>query len=309
MKSLICLAADIISATQTKILLIDEPELGLNPSGKHALLQFLLDEQTKDKQIFLATHDPTFVNPVLWNGENVSVYLYSLVSSDFKKIDLEQSKQDPNTFAGYLPHTTSLKEVHIYVEGTTDVYIFQMFLDKYVKERFKDNWYRVLSKIGIFHLAGDFWSHLLYTIPKSPYTSIVILDGDKRSVVEQVVENYSRVDKDRFRIVNNPSAFDKDLLLPSDIGDMFRNKMKPINPCPIYCLKKNRIEHYLEPEYPSKHELEDYLESKPLSKDEGPIIAYKMRRIPEEIEQLFDGIFVMAKIVPQSKGKEKTREL
>jgi len=275
-KSLICLVADILSERQATILLVDEPELGLNPSSKHAFLKFLL-EQTKDRQIFLATHDPTFVNPVLWNRENVSVYLYSIIDENFVKVDIAQSKDDPNTFAGYLPHTTSLKQMHIYVEGTTDVYIFQMFLDKYVKERFKEDWYRVLSKIGIYHLAGDFWSHLLYTIPKSPYTSIVVLDGDKRPVVKQVVENYSRIDKDRFRIVENPLTIDKDLLRISSLADVLPDRVKLDNPCPVYCLKQS--------------EIEDYLKPRPTSKEEGPNVAYKMDHVPEEIEQLFDAIF------------------
>jgi len=75
-RSLICLIADIISSRQSKLILIDEPELGLNPTGKHALLRYLTKE-AKEKQIFIATHDPTFVNPVLWDTDKVSVYLYS----------------------------------------------------------------------------------------------------------------------------------------------------------------------------------------------------------------------------------------
>ena len=274
-KSLICLVADILSDRQAKMLLIDEPELGLNPSGKHAFLNFLL-KQSKDKQIFLATHDPTFVNPILWNRENVSVYLFSVVDSDFVKVDLAQSKQDPSTFAGFLPHTTSLKQVHIYVEGTTDVYIFQIFLDKYVKKRFRD-WYRILNKIGIFHLGGDFWSHLLHTIPKSPYTSVIILDGHKRPPVRKVIKNYSRIDRDRFKLVD----------FAADIPDLM--KTKPNIPCPIYCLKFPQIEDYLDP--------------KPSSKDEGPKVAFKMGYVHQEIVDLFDAIFQMADIRMNEKAR------
>jgi len=264
-KSIICVMADIISATETKILLVDEPELGLNPSGKHEFLKFLM-EQSKDKQIFLATHDPTFVNPILWNRENVSVYLFSTIKDEFVKVNLVQSKQDPNTFAGFLPHTTSLKQVHIYVEGTTDVYIFQMFLNRYVKEKFKEDWYRILNKIGIFHLGGDFWSHLLYTIPKSPYSSIVILDGDKMNTLRTVIEKYSKIDEGRFK-----------LCTVSDLPNL--DKMKP---CPIYLLTSPQIEDCLEP--------------RPTSKDEGPVIAYKMDYVPPEIEKLFDAVFRKANL-------------
>lgn len=273
-KSLICLVADILSERQAKILLIDEPELGLNPSGKHAFLEFLL-EQTRGKQIFLATHDPTFVNPVLWKRENVSVYLFSMISDDFVKVNLVESKQDPNTFAGFLPHTTSLKQVHIYVEGTYDVYNFQIFLDKYAKRTFKKDWYRVLNKVGIYHLGGDFWSHLLYTIPKRPYISLVILDGDKKSTVEQVIERYTIIEKDRFQVFESLEE------IVHGKHDLTKFLSRPC-PCPIYCLKRS--------------EIEDYLEPRPSSKEKGPLVANKMGTIPSEIKKIFDVMLELADI-------------
>jgi AAA15 family ATPase/GTPase len=275
-KSLVCLAADILSATQTKILLIDEPELGLNSSGKHAFLKFLI-EQSKDKQIFLATHDPTFVNPVLWNNENTSVYLFSLVDDDFVKVNLMESKEDPNTFAGYLPHTTSLKQVHIYVEGSLDVYIFQIFLNKYAKKKF-ENWYQIVNRIGIYHLAGDFWKHLLHTIPKRPYTSIIILDGDKKELVKQVLEKYFKIEPWRFQRFDSP-----DEIREAQKQHNERSHTRPLPPlCPVYCLKRSEIEEYLEP--------------RPSSKEEGPLFAEKMSSVPDEIERLFDAILELANL-------------
>jgi len=281
-KSLICLVTDILSERQNKILLIDEPELGLNPSGKHAFLEFLLDESNK-KQVFLATHDPTFVNPVLWNRKNVSVYLFSMVNNDFVKVDLTQSKQDPNTFAGYLPHTTSLKKAHIYVEGKNDVYIFQIFLRKYLRG-FRYG-YRILNEIGIFHLAGDFWSHLLYTIPKKPYTSIVVLDGDKKPIAEKVVNKYSTIEKDRFQIFDSLK----------ELRNMSRRKTVSSRPCPIYCLQRSKIEDYLETK----------LKTKPISKELAPLVADKMNKVPTEIEWIFDLTLQLAGIyVPKWQSSE-----
>lgn len=72
-RSLVCLVADILSEKDAKIVMIDEPELGLNPSSKQEFLKLLLAE-SELKQIFITTHDPTFVNPRLWNNENVSVF-------------------------------------------------------------------------------------------------------------------------------------------------------------------------------------------------------------------------------------------
>lgn len=271
-KSLFCLMSDILFKRQTRLLLIDEPELGLNPTGKHAFLKFLI-EQSKGKQVFLATHDPTFVNPILWNRENVSVYLFSIIDGAFRQINLVQSIQDPNTFAGFLPHTTSLKQVHIYVEGTTDVYNFQIFLDKYAKRKFEENWIRILNKIGIFHLGGDFWSHLLYTIPREPYISTVVLDGDKKEMVGEVILKYSTVEEERFKFF---ASLDK-------LSDMYET-LRQVHPslCPVYCLKSP--------------EMEDYLKPRPSSKKEGPLVAYQMKHIPKEIELLFDTLFKMAEI-------------
>ncbi|MCK4734195.1 MAG: AAA family ATPase, partial [Methanophagales archaeon] len=52
-RSLACLAVDILFS-DAKIVLIDEPELGLNPLVKQEFLNFLLDE-SKERQIFIAT--------------------------------------------------------------------------------------------------------------------------------------------------------------------------------------------------------------------------------------------------------------
>jgi len=268
-KSLICLVADIISERRNKILLVDEPELGLNPAGKHAFLKFLL-KQTKETQIFLATHDPTFVNPILWSKENVSIYIFSLINDDFVKVNLTESQEDPNTFAGYLPHTTSLKQIHMYVEGSLDVHIFQIFLEKYAKEKFH-KWYQIVNKVGIYHLAGDFWSHLLYTIPKKPYSAIVILDGDKIQLADEALRKYNAIEKDRFRMFDSPLEI-KNIPKVNDRSEY----------CPVYCLRKPDIEDYLDP--------------KPTSKAEGPIIAQKMSDVPKEIKNIFEATFRFANI-------------
>jgi AAA15 family ATPase/GTPase len=277
-KSLICLVADILAGTQNKILLIDEPELGLNSSGKQAFLRFLLT-QSREKQIFIATHDPTFVNPLLWGREGVSFYLYSIPEGKFVKVNLEESKTDPNTFAGYLPHTTSLKQVHIYVEGSRDVYIFQTFLEKYLKENF-DDWYEVINRIGIYHLAGDFWTHLLYTIPEKPYSSIVVLDGDKRELAGNIINKYDSAKNNRFHFYTSVSEMEK----------LLHNSKSAENDvaCPVVCLKRS--------------EIEDYLEPKPVPKEKGPIIAQEMESIPEEITQIFSITLRSANIEPRKRS-------
>ncbi|MDI6903787.1 MAG: ATP-binding protein [Methanocellales archaeon] len=267
-RSLVCLAVDILF-TNAKIILIDEPELGLNPFAKQEFLKFLLDE-CKERQVFIVTQDSTFVNPILWKNDKVGVYFYSLIAEEFVKINLNQNKEDPNTFAGYLPHTVSLKDTHIYVEGTSDVYIFQILLEKYLKQNSK-NWVETMNKVGIYHLCGGFWSHLLYTIPKPPYRCIVILDGDKRSEAKKVCDRHNEAEA----TVNvSKFKFCKDF---RDLKKFFGGGAHP-----IYCLKEDCIEKYLFPEFNCNKPPSNYNK-----KVDGYRKAEKICKIPEEIGYIF----------------------
>lgn len=232
-RSAICLAWDIIATKDGSILLIDEPEMGLHPSAELELLKLLIEE-SKGKQIFLATHDPTFVNPVIWdeNKERISVFLYSPPKEEFMNVDLGHDA-NPVLFAGFLPHTESLKPVHLYVEGGSDVYIFQTWLQKHLKKAHEPLWLQTYNNIGIYHLGGSNWKHFLYTVPSNPYNCLVILDGDKKREAKKVGEKYKTMIKaSRFKFCNNTKEIKKCLL----------NKGTP-----IYCLEKKEIEYYLDP--------------------------------------------------------------
>lgn len=271
-RSLACLAVDILFS-DAKIVLIDEPELGLNPLVKQEFLNFLLEE-SKRRQIFIATQDPTFVNPILWKDKTkrVSVYLYTPKEEKFLKIDLGQNQENPNTFAGYLPHTTSLKDLHLYVEGTSDVYIFQILLDKYLKKKKPDNWFEIINKVGIYHLNGNNWQHLLYTIPKTPYKCIVILDGDKRKTAEEVCDEYNglAINASKFRFCKTIEALKK-----SNGNESH----------PVYCLEKECIEKYFAPDFDCADPPQGYNK-----KRDGPKTAEELGEIPEEITRIFDVI-------------------
>lgn len=260
LRAVACSIADIIDREDANVITLDEPELGLNPASKHKLLEFLLQESGK-RQIFIATHDPTFVNPSLWIGYRVSVYLYSAYKQGYVRVNLKESKQAPATFAGYLPQTVSLKDIHVYVEGESDVYIFQVFLRKYLKQHRKD-WSLVLNRIGIYHLAGSFWPHLLSTTPQCPpYKVLVILDGDKKEEVAKIFK--ANNDFPRMNL-----KFCKTL---KEIEQSFGTSKL------IYCLEKENIEKYLQS---NKNRIVN-------KKIDGPAIAEDMRNLPRELEGLF----------------------
>ena len=266
-RSVACLAIDLISSNSAYILLIDEPELGLNPLSKQLLLQFLLEESIK-RQVIIATHDPTFVNPILWQSADASIYIYSPYKNEYVKINLTQSNSDPETFGGYLPHTVSLRDTHIYVEGSSDVYIFQSFLRQYCQAKY-DNWSEMINRVGIFHLAGDFWCHLLYTLPNQPYKCIVILDGDKRKEAKEVCQIYSESNETIVKI-----KFAENINEIQTIIDDGHSH-------PVYCLSKDCIELYLglnECNPPGYNKMVD-----------GPKNAENIP-LPREINDIFDAV-------------------
>ena len=268
-RSVACLAADLIFEDKAKIILIDEPELGLNPFSKQEFLRLLLD-QSKERQIFIATHDPTLVNPVLWRKQNVAVFSYSPFISEFVKVNLEESRKAPENFAGCLPHTVSLREIQVYVEGASDVYILQVFLRKYCRQNY-ENWLEMINKVGIFHLGGDFWPHLLYTVPEPPYRCVIVLDGDKKAMAENVCQRYDEV-------MENVSRFE----LAENIENL-ANIMARDDRHPVYCLKEKCIEEYLEPKPP--YEQPGYRKS-----IDGPRIAEDMEQVPEEIQGIIEAV-------------------
>lgn len=269
-RSLICLAIDILYAETGSIILIDEPELGLNPYAKQEFLKFLIEE-SKLKQIFITTHDPTFVNPIFWKNDSTAVYLYSLISKSFKKVSLDENNIDPATFVGYLPHTTSLKSLHLYVEGASDVYIFQTFIRKYLIQHF-DDWSEQLNNIGIYHMGGNNWIHMLSTIPKYPYKSIILLDGDKTKQVSDI---------DKINSIYQNYKFCETL---NELQSALHNLNDADKPYPLYCLKNNNIESYLDSGL--KSNITNYNK-----KIHGPKIAEEMKDIPKELVDIFETMF------------------
>ncbi len=272
LKALVTIVADILFKKES-VILIDEPELGLNPFVKQRFLKFLI-EKSQDKQIFIATQDSTFLNPTIWNvgqnGGDISVYLYSPQSGTFEKIDTANISGHSGIFAGYLPQTVSLKDIHIYLEGPSDAYIFQIFLEKYLRKNIPEEWFIIFNRIGIFYLGGGLYQHLLYTIPEFPYRAAVILDGDKRNTIKEMLKSYnsSKIPKSELKYADNPN----------EVGTLLAQKKVP-----VYRWKENCIEAYL------GLDCEKLSENYNKVKD-GPEIADGLADIPQEINDLIEVI-------------------
>jgi len=276
-KSLVCLIVDILAHKDDKdIILIDEPELGLHPSAKHWLLNWLL-EVSKNHQIFIATHDPAFVNPLILGEENVAIYLYSIVDGKFKKIDFSKGKENPNLFAGFLPHTMSLKEIHIYVEGTADAYVFQAMLQKFLQSTIPEKWFEIYNKVGIYHLGGSNYSLLLYTIPLIP-KSVAIFDKNIKDDLMKALDKLNKHEGCKkifpeFRFCDNL--------------DKLREVLKEDKVCPVYCLSVNDIKDYFGVD----------------SKDPDVIgrVAWSIEpdKIPKEIHDIFK--IILSDYLPKSR--------
>jgi hypothetical protein len=240
------------------MVLIDEPELGLNPAAKQALVSLML-EQTQTKQFFLSTHDPSFTNPALWKLASPSVdfaiFLYSELDGRFVKANKTESKDTAGSFAGYLPHTTSPRDFHLYVEGRWDAQTFRCLLDRYLWHR--RCWRQVEDRTEVFHLGGEFWQHLLATVPSAPYRRLIVLDGDKqrvldgrdegrrgsKSLAERIAERYS----ERFFFVSGSDCWKDDAITEHGkgrFGKMFDLLRAPGQTTVVYTLAKPKLDDY-----------------------------------------------------------------
>lgn len=282
-RSLICLLSDILSVKGNSIILIDEPELGLNPRSKQLFLNFIVNH-AHNNQIFLATHDPTFINPMLLNRTSpdfkINIYLYSLINNNFIQVPLDIKTEVAGSFAGYLPHTTSYKDIHIYTEGRTDAQTIKEFLYKYLWK--KNLWKKYEDRIGLYHFHGDFGKHILTTLPPHPFHKILIFDGDKKDHIKDIFGCSISQVEEKFPVilctVDDLSENKQKKTKSKDKLGIIQNAFITGNKTLILFLKKKRIEFYTD--------------STLKNKNEGPNIAHSMtfKDIDSEFIILFDFI-------------------
>ena len=127
-----------------------------------------------------------------------------------------------------------------------------------------------MNKVGIYHLGGSFWPHLLSTIPDLPYKCMVILDGEHRPEVKEVCEKYNAFVPEIEEYITMPK-FELCEEIPRIILLIMRDAH------PIYCLEKRCIEKYFyDNTLPSNYDKKQNLPEKVEKSD-----------VPEEIKKIF----------------------
>jgi len=157
-----------------------------------------------------------------------------------------------------------------------------------------------LSRVEIFSLGGSCWEDYLYTIPKPPYKSVVILDGDKFDSVKQACRKYKKLKLNTAEfefygdiyslIAQSPNS--QNLLLDlvenstegrdleEDDSDVIKD-----SPVPVICLKEKCIEKYIDPDYDCDHPPENYDKVA-----HGIENALRLTEIPDEFKAIFNWI-------------------
>jgi hypothetical protein len=107
-------------------------------------------------------------------------------------------------------------------------------------------------------------------VPKRPYRCVVVLDGNKRQEVPDIVKKH-----------NESSANTSKFRFAASLDDV-ASAMEKGNYHPIYCLGKDTIEEYLGVSpIPSQYD----------KKIDGPRAAENLEALPEEITKLFLSLF------------------
>ena len=275
-KFVVGLFARIAENADKEIILIDEPELGLHPAAKVYLFEQIKRLAENGKQIFVVTHDPFFASPQLLDEGLCSVYVYSFCENQFIRIDPSELKHG-HSFVGFFPHNLSMKDIHIYVEGPSDVYALQGFLLAYLRK--KGLSMIDFDRVGVFHLGGDKYAHLFYTIPKVP-RSIVIFDGNKKD--EQKLERVKNNLNTLRESLGDRATF-PEFVLCKDEGmedrlEKARNALDQ-GKCPVFFLEKDDISEYF-----------GLGDTKPKPVDIARE-AIRVENVPVEFEKVFDLIF------------------
>ncbi len=173
------------------LLLIDEPELSQDPSGKLVLLRNII-YCLEHKQVIIATHDPTWLNQYLIKkfisdlinntGKNYIVNIFSYSDDKYVRLDFN-SDLDPEMFTSYLTQTYSGKPIHFVGEGSTESYYLQAMCYKTLEIKNRNQFAQKLALLSFHSLGGSNWKSNIQHLPNSIYYSVLAVVDSEHSEI------------------------------------------------------------------------------------------------------------------------------
>lgn len=174
---------------------IEEPEAHLHPKWQRFFLD-TIKQYFSNHQFFFTTHSNVFLSDKRAN-------VYQVSQTEDKKTSIKHiDKEKLNLLEelGYMPNDILQSNYIIWVEGVSDIFYIQYFLNKIAPD-LKEYEHFIIMSYGGSNLVGlhkyDFLEDLLYSI--NPNFS-VIMDSDKKKKNGEVVQSSDKkklVDKSR----------------------------------------------------------------------------------------------------------------
>jgi len=248
----------------TIIYCIDEPELSLHPQWQKILFD-ILKLEAKDKQVFLATHSPYFIDPyVLGNIKKLS--------SDNKKIKINalgtkqlSDKKIPDLFS--LENREMLfSKLTILVEGREDCRRFRKYLQSHNNDIFIidglqnfDRVKRVCTDYGIkFKAVVDLdylrtFDGLLPSLTKEEIAAIEELNslykmkklaGANEKLIKEIEKLAKKIEDEPLKCLSSKML--SKMLTDQSYKLKIENKIEELISQNVYVLRKGMIEDYLD---------------------------------------------------------------
>jgi predicted ATP-dependent endonuclease of OLD family len=224
-----------IMATSKKdvIWFLDEPELHLHPGAQKLLYDFLKDEVTSGKQVFVATQSMVFIHKSELNEVSIILNRDNLYISSLEELvsaEEEITSETQNTIRdqiymalGYEPRF-SFEPEKIVVEGKSDGHILSIFSQKLGLKLDP----RTISfvPLGDRHHVEKYSPILAYTL--SNKKCLIILDNDRKDP-QTTMNSILQKEKEFKRRIGDRSTLSESnfYLYPSDVYSLEHYLLHP----------------------------------------------------------------------------------